>query len=133
MATPGTVPGAVPGQGHGHGAWLLPGEFAVARYPLRADSLDEPLQVVAVASGVRSEGDGVRVRVIFFDRDDATRAAGAPVMTAPLIGDGDWTDITTEFTVPERTGRVQFELMHWLAAGDSWWREPTLERVGKTP
>lgn len=46
-ATPGTVPRAVPGQGHG--AWLLPGEFAVARYPLRADSLDEPLQVVAVA------------------------------------------------------------------------------------
>ncbi len=79
--------------------------------------------------GVRSEKEGVRIRIIFFDRDDGTKAAGPPVMTVPLTGDNDWTAIAPEFEVPERTGRVQVELMHWHAAGESWWREPRLERV----
>jgi len=79
--------------------------------------------------GVRSEAEGARIRIIFFDRDDGTKAAGPPVMTVPLTGDNDWTAIAPEFDVPERTGRVQVELMHWYAAGESWWREPKLERI----
>ncbi len=53
-ARAGTAPGAAPGQSPG--AWLLPGEFAVARYPVGASSLAEPMQVVAVAP------DGVDMR-----------------------------------------------------------------------
>ena len=79
--------------------------------------------------GVRSETEYVRIRIIFFDGDDGTKAAGPPVMTMSLTGDNDWTAITPESRVPERTGRVPVELMHWHAAGESWWREPRLERV----
>lgn len=79
--------------------------------------------------GVRSETEGVRIRIIFFDRDDGTKAAGPPVMTVPLTGDNEWTMIPPEFEIPERTGRLQVELMHWHAAGESWWREPKLERI----
>ena len=80
-------------------------------------------------AGVRSETEGVRIRITFFDRDDGTKAAGPPAMTVPLTGENDRTATTPEFEVPERTGRVQVELRHWHAAGESWWREPRLERV----
>ncbi|MEA3402829.1 MAG: DUF6259 domain-containing protein [Armatimonadota bacterium] len=78
---------------------------------------------------VRSTDGGALVRVIFFDRDDPSQGAGDWVMTDPLTGDTDWREVTAEFQVPERTGRIQVELFNWHAAGISHWRDPKLRRI----
>ncbi|MGC9319765.1 MAG: hypothetical protein ACP5KN_17160, partial [Armatimonadota bacterium] len=78
---------------------------------------------------LRSTDGGALVRIIFFDRDDPGQGAGDWVMTEPLTGDTDWTEVTAEFEVPERTGRIQIELFNWHAAGISHWREPDLAQI----
>ena len=79
--------------------------------------------------GISSTEKGAMVRIIFFDRDDRSKAAGPWVTTEPLTGDNDWTDLSTEFVVPEKTGSIQIELFNWQASGLSEWRGMSLEGI----
>ncbi len=79
--------------------------------------------------GIVSATQGAKVRIIFFDRDDRNVAAGEWVLTEPLTGDNDWTDIGVDFEVPALTGSMQIELFNWHASGLSEWRAMTLARV----